>query len=384
VAAGLVIAGLTKVAPAAGDSRTIAFYNVNTKENLEVTYKQDGRYIPEAMKQINHFMRDWRRDEATAMDPHLIDLIWELHAQLGSRKPVNLISGFRSRKTNNALRRRGGGQARYSQHIEGKAADIQFPDVSVKQLRNSALIRELGGVGFYPTSGIPFVHVDTDRVRHWPRLPRQELALLFPSGHSRHIPADGRPLTKRDYKIALAKVRKDNPSYDPAAERRPILASFSPNAFPSAFGGNKPAAQAEDVTGSILPPPLRQAGSRTASLQGPNDGAALRMTRPSAAGRDAIAELLEDADHPDLLEFRPTSTLATWSGGGLTHPDQSRAGYWLMELKVRLTYGFAPQSEGGQDVDTTRFSGPAVKNLFAVRSKDRTAQAGQPFRTALR
>ncbi len=384
MAAGLAIAGLTKVAPAAGDSRAIAFYNVNTKENLEVTYKQDGRYIPEAMEQINHMMRDWRRDEATKMDPHLIDLIWELHTQLGSRKPVHLISAYRSHKTNNALRRRGGGQARYSQHIEGKAADIQFPDVSVKQLRNSALIREIGGVGFYPTSGVPFVHVDTGRVRYWPRMPRQELALLFPSGHTKFIPTDGRPLTKRDYKIALAKVRKKNPSYDPATERRPILASFSPNAFPSAFGGNKPAAQTTDVTGSILPPPSRPVGSRTASLQGPNDGAELRMTRPSPAGQDAIAALLEDADHPDLLEYRPTSTLAIWSGGSLTHPDQTQAGYWLMELKVRLTYGFAPQSGGGQDVDTTRFSGPAVNNLFAVRSKDRTAQAGQPFRTALR
>ena len=75
-----------------------------------------------------------------------------------------------------------GGQAKKSQHIEGKAADIHFPDVPVKALRASALIQEVGGVGYYPTSGIPFVHVDTGHVRMWPRMPRLELAALFPDG----------------------------------------------------------------------------------------------------------------------------------------------------------------------------------------------------------
>ena len=71
--------------------------------------------------------------------------------------------------TNEMLRKTRGGQASQSQHITGKAVDIAFPDVPVKQMRYSAMIRERGGVGYYPTSGIPFVHVDTSRVRHWPR-----------------------------------------------------------------------------------------------------------------------------------------------------------------------------------------------------------------------
>lgn len=191
---------------ARGDVRTLDMYNIHTKETLHVTYKKDGVYDPAALKQINRFMRDWRRDEATAMDPQLIDLIWELHTELGSVKPVHLISGYRSAKTNARLRRRGGGQAKKSQHIQGKAADIHFPDVEVKYLRNSALIREVGGVGYYPGSGIPFVHVDTAGVRAWPRLPRQELAMLFPSGKTRHIPSDGRPLTAKDGRIAMAKL----------------------------------------------------------------------------------------------------------------------------------------------------------------------------------
>ena len=118
--------------------------------------------------------------------------------------PVHLICGYRTASTNENLRRHGGGQAKKSQHILGKAADITFPDVPVKVLRNSALVWEWGGVGYYPTSGVPFVHVDTGGVRMWPRIPRLELAALFPKGHSLYVPADGKPITRDDYKLALA------------------------------------------------------------------------------------------------------------------------------------------------------------------------------------
>src|SRR6185437_2300384 len=106
------------------------------------------------------------------------------------------------------LRKTVGGQAKQSQHITGKAIDITFPDVPLKKMRYSALIRERGGVGYYPTSGIPFVHVDTSRVRMWPRMPRYELALLFPNGHSKYIPDDGRPITPRDVKVAQSKFHE--------------------------------------------------------------------------------------------------------------------------------------------------------------------------------
>jgi hypothetical protein len=93
------------------------------------------------------------------MDPATIDLLWEMHTELGSKEPIHVICGHRSEKTNNMLRRTVGGQAKQSQHISGKAIDAAFPDIPVKQMRYSALIRERGGVGYYPTSGIPFVHV---------------------------------------------------------------------------------------------------------------------------------------------------------------------------------------------------------------------------------
>jgi uncharacterized protein YcbK (DUF882 family) len=192
--------------PSLAEDRTLSMFNIHTKDTITVTFKRNGKYVPEALQALNHFMRDWRRDREIKMDPALIDLIWELHQELGSKEPVHLICGYRSPATNEMLRHTVGGQARNSRHITGQAADLTFPDVPLKQLRYSALIRERGGVGYYPASGLPFVHVDTGNVRHWPRMPRLELAMLFPSGHSLHVPADGRPLTPADARIALARA----------------------------------------------------------------------------------------------------------------------------------------------------------------------------------
>jgi uncharacterized protein YcbK (DUF882 family) len=193
---------------AAGKTRTISFHHIHTKETLTILYKKDGRYIPDAMKKIDWVMRDWREDEAIKIDPKAIDLLWEMHTELGSREPIHIICGYRSRKTNNMLRRTRGGQARRSKHITGQAIDVAFPDIPARQLRYSALIRERGGVGYYPTSAIPFVHVDTGRVRHWPKIGRTELALLFPSGRSKHRPKGGRALSPWDVRAARVKGGK--------------------------------------------------------------------------------------------------------------------------------------------------------------------------------
>lgn len=188
-----------------GDTRTISFFHIHTNETLTVTYKKGGKFVPEALKQIDHLMRDWRLNQEIAIDPNTIDLLWEMHTELGSREPIHVICGYRARSTNEMLRKTRGGQASQSQHITGKAIDVAFPDIPAKQLRYSAMIRERGGVGYYPTSAIPFVHVDTSRVRHWPRMGRDELALLFPSGHSQHNPSSGGPITPDDVRTARAK-----------------------------------------------------------------------------------------------------------------------------------------------------------------------------------
>ena len=175
-----VALALVPPAAAAGESRTLSLYFVHTKESLTVTYKKNGRYIPSAMAKLNHFLRDWRRNKATRMSPKTIDLMWELHADLGSKKPIHIISGFRSPKTNAMLRRIGRKVARRSRHMTGQAIDLYFPDIPTSRLRNSALVRKIGGVGYYPRSGVKgFVHIDSGNVRHWPRISKTRMAKIF-------------------------------------------------------------------------------------------------------------------------------------------------------------------------------------------------------------
>lgn len=216
------------VAPAAND-RTISFYNMHTKETLTVTYMRNGRHVPAAMKKINHMLRDWRRDEATDMDPELIDLVYEIHQELGSKKPVHVVSGYRSPTTNANLRKRSSGVAKHSQHVLGKAIDLYFPDVPLEKLREVGLRHQDGGVGYYPTSGRPFVHIDTGSVRHWPRMPRQQLARLFPDGNTLHIPADGKPLARavktEDVRVASIGPEKTKPDKPTSTGRPMVLAS---------------------------------------------------------------------------------------------------------------------------------------------------------------
>ena len=201
---------------AVDDERTITLYEIHLKETTTVTYKRDGKFIPEAMKKLNWALRDWRRNQPTRMNPKLIDLVWTVHKRVGSKAPIHVISGYRSPKTNAMLRRRGGGQARRSQHMLGRAMDVHFPDVPMRRVRNAALVLQHGGVGYYPTSAISFVHMDVARVRSWPRLPRSELAMLFPYVRALHRPSRGGPLTRRDQKRArvrlaqLARKRRAN------------------------------------------------------------------------------------------------------------------------------------------------------------------------------
>lgn len=311
-AMGVAVAGVSWCAQAAGDSRTLSFYNINTKETVTINFMREGKLLPEGMKQINHIMRDWRRDEPTNMDPELINTIWEIYQELGSREPIHLVSGYRSKKTNETLRRRGGGQARKSQHILGKAADIHFPDIPVKKLRNSALVREVGGVGYYPKSGLPFVHVDTGRVRHWPRIRRQELAALFPGGKSEHVPSDGRPITKRDSRIAIARLDKKIDAFIARKSKirlpaKMLMAGFTPPSL------KWPKASME-TTASIPreAPPAPPAGPdlaalRTAALSPAPEPVVIKapVSTPKIA-----ATRLGDAKDREQLSSRPFSVIS--------------------------------------------------------------------------
>jgi uncharacterized protein YcbK (DUF882 family) len=157
----------------------MTLYAVNTKEKLTTTYMVDGRYVSSELKKINHLLRDWRRNATIKIDTDTIDLMWELHADLGSRAPIHIISGYRSPETNAMLKSIGRNVAKRSMHMQGKAIDLYFPDVPTERVRNSALVREVGGVGFYPRSGASgFVHVDSGRVRHWPGIGNAQMAKI--------------------------------------------------------------------------------------------------------------------------------------------------------------------------------------------------------------
>ena len=207
LAALLVITGCESLqdAVADGETRTLSFHHTHTRENLTVTFKREGRYDDEALKKINWFLRDWRVDQATKMDPRLFDLVWEVQHEVGGNKTIHIISAYRAPRTNAMLRRRSGGVAKFSQHMVGRAMDFFIPNVQLADLRAAGLRLQRGGVGFYPKSGSPFVHMDTGSVRHWPRMTREQLVRVFPNGRTVHVPTDGRPLS--GYQVALADLK---------------------------------------------------------------------------------------------------------------------------------------------------------------------------------
>jgi uncharacterized protein YcbK (DUF882 family) len=199
-------------AVAEGDTRTISLHHIHTDEDITITFKRDGRYDDAALEKLNWFLRDWRKAEQTKMDPQLIDLVWEVQREAGNTAPIWVVCGYRSPQTNAMLRHRSNGVARFSQHMLGRAMDFYIPGVDLEHLREIGLRLARGGVGFYPTSGSPFVHMDTGSVRMWPRMTHEQLVRVFPDGKTVQIPTDGKPL--QGYALALAEIqqRGNNPS----------------------------------------------------------------------------------------------------------------------------------------------------------------------------
>jgi uncharacterized protein YcbK (DUF882 family) len=149
----------------AGGNRSVGFFNTHTNEVLKATYWHDGKYDTGALKDINYILRDFRTGDIYRMDTHLLDLLVELHRRTGSRKPFEIISGYRSPKTNAILASESGAVAKHSMHMQGKAIDIRLMDVALSDLHTTAIGMKAGGVGYYTRSN--FVHVDTGRVRYW-------------------------------------------------------------------------------------------------------------------------------------------------------------------------------------------------------------------------
>ena len=147
-------------------ARTLSFNCYNTGENVKATtYWANGKYIPDAMAEINYALRDYRSGEVHPIEPKVLDLLHRIGRKLDTNCHFELYSGYRSPKTNAMLRRGDSGVAAHSLHMDGEAVDITLPGRSLGQLHRAALAMKAGGVGYYPDAD--FLHVDVGRVRQW-------------------------------------------------------------------------------------------------------------------------------------------------------------------------------------------------------------------------
>ncbi|MFP7572043.1 YcbK family protein [Marivita sp. S2033] len=150
-----------------GDIRRIKMYSGRTGERIDMIYWIEGNYIEDAVREVHHFMRDWRTNDVKYIDLRTIDIMAAAHSLMESNEPYMLLSGYRSPKTNNMLRSRGSGVAKNSLHLKGQAADLRMNARSVNQMARAAAACKAGGVGRYSNSN--FVHMDCGPVRAWGR-----------------------------------------------------------------------------------------------------------------------------------------------------------------------------------------------------------------------
>ena len=320
LAALLVLFGCTSLqnATAEGDTRTLSFHHIHTNEDLTVTYKVNGRYDEEALKKINWILRDWRQEESIKMDPHAIDVLWEVHREVGATEPIWVICGYRSPSTNSMLRRRSSGVAKFSQHMLGKAIDFYIPGVPLEELREAGLRAERGGVGFYPSSN--FVHLDTGSVRHWPRMPEAQLARVMSKGPLTQVASRDRPVRTARVSTPIESLTRligggkdeEDDAETAAASRAPARIGRMPMPRPAAIAAAEPKIEIIEkpaVVAAVPVPPSRPAAK--------------------GAARPATFEVAAAASRPVTLPARPVQT-ASLSGGASVSPTDliNERGFW--------------------------------------------------------
>lgn len=166
LAAAGSLAAVGVPARAATAPRSLGFVHTHTGEVITLTYAEQHSYLPDALQRLNRFLRDHYSGEVGHMDPALFDQLHRVQQALGARGSYQVISGYRCPTTNNKLRETGGGGvAKRSLHMDGRAIDVRLPGVPLAELRDAALSLRAGGVGYYP--GQAFVHLDTGRMRSW-------------------------------------------------------------------------------------------------------------------------------------------------------------------------------------------------------------------------
>jgi uncharacterized protein YcbK (DUF882 family) len=378
--AGLVGTGGSAIAD--GGTRSLSFYHTHTGESATVTFRRNGSYDPEGLRQLNWLLRDWRVNEAAKMDPLLFDVLWEVYRESGSREPIHVISAYRSPQTNAMLRRRSRAVSDVSQHMGGKAMDIRLPDVDTARLRETAMKLQYGGVGYYSRES--FVHVDTGSVRAWPRMTQEQLARLFPDGKTMHLPTNGRPLPR--YEEARTEVAARKSGIVTASAAGPSIGDL----FSKIFKRNdaapaEPAGEAQPATAGVT---VAEAAAPKVQLVAP-----LPPPRPAEAGSalafaDTAYVKVASAD-PSLVappEPQASATAAIDEG-----PVSPASRLLFSPLPVQARLGTAPardearpavsremivegpalhlkfQGAGQDELNTHRFAGPAIAPVPGIR-----------------
>jgi uncharacterized protein YcbK (DUF882 family) len=310
-AIALLASTSTETAVANGDTRTIYLHHAHTGEDIAATYLVGGQYDSRVLEQLNWFLRDWRRDEPTNMDPRLFDVVWEAYRTAGAgNQVINVVSAYRSPETNAMLRARSRAVAKYSQHMLGKAMDTTMPGMPMSQIREIGMKMQRGGVGYYPTANTPFVHLDVGNVRAWPRMSYDQLVRLFPDGKTVHLPTNGQPLP--GYEEAKAEIEaRGNGAYVTAPRR--TFGSF----LAALFGGG---GEDEDAEIAAPPPSTRKQWSALAPRgrgeEGGEEGGADEQPT-TRRGRNRIARAEQDLPRGE--------TVMTATGAVAVAPPAPRA-----------------------------------------------------------
>ncbi len=166
---GLALAGVAAPVLARtsdAQQRVLSFHHQHTDERLTICYRVGDNYQRSALHKIDQFMRDFRTGDTIPIDPRLLDLLYDVRRLVGNRDAVyEVLSAYRSPRTNAMLRSRSRGVAKHSLHLTGQAIDIRLSNTRTRRVRDTAIALGRGGVGYYP--GSDFVHLDTGAVRRW-------------------------------------------------------------------------------------------------------------------------------------------------------------------------------------------------------------------------
>jgi uncharacterized protein YcbK (DUF882 family) len=348
----------------AANEREIYLYYTHTKETIRIVYKRDGKFIQSALERLNVFLRDWRRDEPARIDPALFDLLWEVYQETRATQPIHIVSAYRSPQTNAMLASNSSGVADNSQHMKGKAIDFFIPGVPISTLRAVGMRKQIGGVGYYPTSGSPFVHLDTGSVRAWPRMTEAQLRDIFPDGRTMHVASNGRVLSQEGYQAAQAEWQR--------CHRVPCNAGAAmTGGSVQVANGDRPRTLWDMITGGnenaatpqpAAPQAVASAPSQPAPVQAaaPVQLANVEPPAPPARPADLIAgTMVADAPaEPQNIPFQiidaaeMTRQVAMADTGGTLEdaplpPSMSRA---MAELRATTPSAYAPSGGGTFDM----------------------------------